>query len=51
MLTDLQGQIERISYTNDENGYTIANVICHYLSEGKRVLMTSMKDPALAVLG
>ena len=26
MLTDLQGQIERITYTNDENGYTIAKV-------------------------
>ena len=30
--------------------HTIANVICHYLAEGKRVLATSMKDPALAVL-
>ena len=26
MLTDLQGQIERITYTNEENGYTIAKV-------------------------
>jgi exodeoxyribonuclease V alpha subunit len=26
MLTDLPGQIERITYTNDENGYTIAKV-------------------------
>jgi hypothetical protein len=26
--------------------HTIANVICHYLAEGKRVLVTSMKDPA-----
>jgi exodeoxyribonuclease V alpha subunit len=26
MLVDLQGQIERITYTNDENGYTIARV-------------------------
>jgi len=26
MLTDLQGQIERITYTNDENGYTIAKL-------------------------
>jgi len=25
--------------------HTIANVICHYLAEGKRVLVTSMKDP------
>lgn len=30
--------------------HTIANVICHYLAEGKRVLVTSMKDPALTVL-
>lgn len=30
--------------------HTIANIICHYLAEGKRVLVTSMKDPALAVL-
>jgi hypothetical protein len=28
MLADLQGQIERITYTNDENGYTIAKVRC-----------------------
>ena len=27
--------------------HTIANVICHYLAEGERVLVTSMKDPAL----
>ncbi len=26
MLTDLQGQIERITYTNEENGFTIAKV-------------------------
>ena len=26
MLADLQGQIERITYSNDENGYTIARV-------------------------
>lgn len=30
--------------------HTIANVICHYLAMGKKVLVTSMKDPALAVL-
>ena len=30
--------------------HTIANVICHYLAEGKRVLVTSMKDAALGVL-
>ncbi|MBW1767902.1 MAG: ATP-dependent RecD-like DNA helicase [Deltaproteobacteria bacterium] len=26
MLADLQGQIERITYTNEENGYTVARV-------------------------
>jgi exodeoxyribonuclease V alpha subunit len=26
MLTALQGQIERIIYTNEENGFTIAKV-------------------------
>jgi very-short-patch-repair endonuclease/transcription elongation GreA/GreB family factor len=30
--------------------HTIANIICHYLALGKRVLVTSMRDPALAVL-
>ncbi|AYA38063.1 DUF559 domain-containing protein [Hymenobacter oligotrophus] len=30
--------------------HTIANVICHYLALGKRVLVTSMRDPALGVL-
>jgi superfamily I DNA and/or RNA helicase/very-short-patch-repair endonuclease len=30
--------------------HTIANVICHYLANGKRVLVTSMKEPALGVL-
>lgn len=30
--------------------HTIANVIAHYLANGKRVLVTSMKDPALGVL-
>jgi len=30
--------------------HTIANIICHYLASGKRVLVTSMKDPALGVL-
>lgn len=30
--------------------HTIANVICHYLANGKSVLVTSMKDPALSVL-
>ena len=26
MLTDLQGHIERITYSNEENGYTVARV-------------------------
>jgi len=30
--------------------HTIANIICHWLANGRRVLVTSMKDPALAVL-
>jgi very-short-patch-repair endonuclease len=30
--------------------HTIANVICHYLAKGKRVLVTSKGEPALAVL-
>ncbi len=30
--------------------HTIANVICHYLAEGKRVLVTSKGETALAVL-
>ncbi len=30
--------------------HTIANIICHWLASGRRVLVTSMKDPALAVL-
>lgn len=30
--------------------HTIANIICHYLALGKRILVTSHKDPALAVL-
>jgi len=30
--------------------HTIANVICHYLAEGKRVLVTSKGEAALAVL-
>jgi exodeoxyribonuclease V alpha subunit len=36
MLTDLQGQIERITYTNDETGYTIAKVKVY----GRRDLVT-----------
>lgn len=30
--------------------HTIANVICHYLATGRRVLVTSRGEPALAVL-
>lgn len=30
--------------------YTIANVICHYLANGKRVLVTAKSESALAVL-
>ncbi|MBV5331593.1 AAA family ATPase, partial [bacterium] len=30
--------------------HTIANVICHYLAQGKRVLVTSKGETALAVL-
>jgi KaiC/GvpD/RAD55 family RecA-like ATPase len=30
--------------------HTIANIICHYLALGKRVLVTSRGDPALSVL-
>jgi exodeoxyribonuclease V alpha subunit len=36
MLADLQGQIERITYTNDESGYTIAKVKVY----GRRDLVT-----------
>ncbi|MFA4915680.1 MAG: ATP-dependent RecD-like DNA helicase [Syntrophales bacterium] len=35
-LTDLQGQIERITYTNEENGYTVAKVRVY----GRRILVT-----------
>jgi very-short-patch-repair endonuclease len=30
--------------------HTIANVICHWLANGRSVLVTSMRDPALATL-
>jgi very-short-patch-repair endonuclease len=30
--------------------HTIANIICHWLANGRRILVTSMRDPALAVL-
>jgi len=33
MLTDIQGQIERITYSNEENGYTVAQVKVYGHSE------------------
>ena len=36
MLADLQGQIERITYTNDETGYTVAKLRVY----GQRDLVT-----------
>jgi len=36
MLADLQGQIERITYANDENGYTVAKLKVY----GQRDLVT-----------
>jgi exodeoxyribonuclease V alpha subunit len=36
MLTNLQGQIERITYTNEETGYTIAKIRVY----GRRDLVT-----------
>lgn len=30
--------------------HTIANIICHFMAEGKRVLVTSKGEPALSVL-
>lgn len=57
---DEQAQIVQLLEVNDGvvvqgppgtgKTHTIANVICHYLASGKRVLVTSMKDPALTVL-
>ena len=44
MLADLQGQIERITYTNEENGFTIARVKVY----GQRDLVTvvgNLLDP------
>ncbi len=38
MLTTLQGQIERITYTNEENGYTIARLKVY----GERDLVTAV---------
>ena len=35
MLVELSGQIERITYTNEENGYTIAKIKLH----GQRELL------------
>ena len=39
MLTDLQGQIERITYTNEENGYT----------RGKKLVVMVGSKRALAI--
>jgi len=39
MLADLQGQIERITYANDENGYTVAKLKVY----GQRDLVTIVK--------
>ncbi len=36
MLTELSGQIERITYTNEENGFTIARITVN----GQRDLVT-----------
>lgn len=30
--------------------HTIANIICHYLAAGKKILVTSKREPALSVL-
>ena len=40
MLVDLQGQIERVTYTNDENGYTIAKLKVY----GQRDLVTVVRN-------
>lgn len=37
-FVDLQGQIERVTYTNDENGYTIAKIKVY----GRRELVTAV---------
>jgi exodeoxyribonuclease V alpha subunit len=37
-LVDLQGQIERVTYTNDESGYTIAKLNVY----GQRDLVTAV---------
>ncbi len=45
MLTDLSGQIERITYTNEENGFTIARAKVY----GQRDLVTvtgNLMDPS-----
>ena len=45
MLTDLQGQIERITYSNDENGFTIAKL----KADGQKNPVTVVGNlPALA---
>lgn len=57
---DEQVSIIQKLYTNDGvvvqgppgtgKSHTIANVICHYLAEGKRVLVTAKSESALSVL-
>src|SRR5690606_12995579 len=57
---DEQVSIVQKLYTNDGvvvqgppgtgKSHTIANVICHYLAEGKRVLVTAKSESALSVL-
>jgi exodeoxyribonuclease V alpha subunit len=44
MLIDLQGQIERITYVNEENGYTIARVKVY----GRRDLITTVVGNLMA---
>jgi exodeoxyribonuclease V alpha subunit len=54
MLADLQGQIERITYTNDENGYTVAKVRVYDKKELVTVvgnLMAPMPGEILSMRG
>ncbi len=45
MLTELQGQIERVTYTNEDNGYTVARLKVY----GRRDLVT-IAGPMIAPL-
>jgi len=54
MLTDLQGQIERITYTNEENGFTIAKVKVPGMQDLVRVvgnLMAPMPGEVIKMQG